>query len=189
MWCMGRERVKAFWHLAAYAASGSCWFMAVRADHFCSTFLQPTRHFGPWSHPPSSAVASPSPPASWEHNTSHCLPGGTAVAASLFELNNRSDVNHSLDIKIAGTCFSHAGQGWAGALLPPVPAPGLAWTRVVWWGFLRLLEVEWPQLCGKASTAPWQGCWHDFCKINKIPMLCHPGTTSIFYLLSRVLFC
>lgn len=125
----------------------------------------------------------------WTGNTSLCLPGGIAVAASPFELNNRSDVNCNLDIKIAGTCFGHAGQGWAGVLLLPVPAPGLAWARAVWWGFLRLLQVEQHRPRGGAWTTPWQGCWLDSCKINKTPVLCHPLIESIFCLLSRAVFC
>lgn len=107
------------------------------------------------SHPPCTGELGAPP--------SLCLPRGVPVAASPFELESRSDVNCSLDTKIAGTCFSHAGLGWA---VPALAGQG------EWWGFLC------PAL-GRSMDRPLAGLLPGLCRINKTPKLCQPLITSI----------
>lgn len=151
----GGWRLRPFGHLTGCAASSRCWFVMVGADHSC-------RPFQGHNHP---IPAHPQPPFlhGWAGSTSLCLPRGVAVAASPFELENGSDANCSLDIKIAGTCFSHAGLGWAG----PGASPG--WPgRVVWWGLLGLSQVEQPG-CGEEHGQTLGRAAPGLCKVHKTP--------------------
>lgn len=108
--------------------AGFCWLeLTIPADH-------------------SRAIpAHPQPPFLQDGSTSLCLPRA-AVAAPAFKLGNRSDVNCSLDIKIAGTCFSQAGECWG-----PVPALAGQAERS---GEVFSACHRW----GGAWTDPWHGC-------------------------------
>lgn len=117
LWCRQKGMVR--WRAQGFLASRR--LCGIRqplvSGSWSRPFLQtiPTGCFRAMTVCSFPALASSSPPVSWEH----CCD----CSVSPFELNNRSDVNCRLNIKIVGTCFSHAGLGWAGARLPPHASP------------------------------------------------------------------
>lgn len=127
-------------HLIGRAAPDRCWFLMLGADHSCRPFQ---------GHHLLILLAR----TGWDHIPLPSL--GAAVAAAPFELENRSAGDCSWDIKIAGTCFSHAVLGWA---VPALAGQG------EWSG-----EIFSAQPQGGAWTDPCQGCSLGSARLTKHP--------------------